>query len=311
MKITGELLKAERLKKNHTVLEVATSLKLSSRIINALESGTTEDLPAKTFIRGFVKSYAQFLKLDADLILKQFMEEMGSTQPLPKVPPPLASGVDNKPQSTKSAKNRPPTGVPTNLDINQDNKRKTIIYASLASLLLFVILLVNNIVDKYQKETVIDTIEMAQVQPLPPPINSMVADNSNSVLVTNTNEPPGDKQAATPISAESVPQPTTVSPAEAVAEIAITTSSPSDFEPSLGKPVELIVEAKKDVEFFYAKGNTKNFTRVKLSSKEVQVIRSPSGLHLKSDDGGALHLILNGVDKGQAAAGAKPVRLTF
>ena len=96
MKITGELLKAERIKKNYTVAEVANSLKLSSRIINSIESGDVNELPAKTFIRGFVKSYSQFLKLDSDLILRQFLEEMGSTQPLPKVPPPQATTSDNK-----------------------------------------------------------------------------------------------------------------------------------------------------------------------------------------------------------------------
>ena len=56
MKITGEILKTERLKKNYTVAEVANSLKLSSRIITSIESGSVEELPAKTFIRGFVKS---------------------------------------------------------------------------------------------------------------------------------------------------------------------------------------------------------------------------------------------------------------
>ena len=77
MKITGELLKAERVKKDISIADVAGSLKLSSRIITAIESGDIADLPAKTFIRGFVKSYAQFLKLDSDLILRQFLEEMG------------------------------------------------------------------------------------------------------------------------------------------------------------------------------------------------------------------------------------------
>ena len=74
MKITGELLKAERLKKNYSVAEVANSLKLSSRIVVSIEAGDIDELPAKTFIRGFVKSYAQFLKLDSDLILRQFLE---------------------------------------------------------------------------------------------------------------------------------------------------------------------------------------------------------------------------------------------
>lgn len=91
MKITGELLKTERIRQNLTVQDIAQALKLSSKIINALESGETEVLPAKTFIRGFVKSYAQYLKLDTTQVMNQFQEEMGSTHPLPKTPPPSSN----------------------------------------------------------------------------------------------------------------------------------------------------------------------------------------------------------------------------
>ena len=91
----------------------------------------------------------------------------------------------------------------------------------------------------------------------------------------------------------------------------LTVAQPPDFEPSQGKPVELIIEAKKDIEFFYAKGNTKNFVRVKLAPKQVQVIRSPTGLHLMAEDGSGFNLTLNGLDKGQASPNSKAVRLTF
>ena len=303
MKITGELLKTERLKKNYTVAEVASSLKLSSRIITSIESGAIDELPAKTFIRGFVKSYAQFLKLDADLILRQFLEEMGSTQPLPKVPPPQPM-MD--PAKAKSQKNRSAAKTPTNLDINQDSKKKTLIYSSVAAALLVVILVINNVITKYQKESVVEPV--AVVQPLLQTENVLAP-------ISSVNPAESDKAMS---SVTAVTSPTTDEPKteektaeNSISAMSITTSSPSDFEPSLGQPIELIVEAKKDAEFFYAKGNTKTFTRVKLANKEVQVIRSPAGLHLKAEDGSGLRLILNGVDKGQASAGNKPIRLTF
>lgn len=305
MKITGELLKAERIKKNYTVAEVANSLKLSSRIINSIESGDVNELPAKTFIRGFVKSYAQFLKLDSDLILRQFLEEMGSTQPLPKVPPPQATTSENKPQP----KDRSPRAVPTNLDINQDNKKKTLLYASFAAVLLIIILIVNSIVEKYQKEAVVDKTNVAQVQPLP-----TVTENILAPATTPTENGAVSSPAASTVAGATASAVASIAekpPEAVVSDITITTAAPNDFEPSAGQPVELIIEAKKEVEFFYAKGNTKNFTRVKLSPKEVQVIRSPTGLHLKAEDGSSLHLILNGIDKGQASSGGKPVRLTF
>lgn len=308
MKITGELLKAERIKQGISVLEVANSLKLSSRIITSLEAGDIQELPAKTFIRGFVKSYAQYLKLDADLILRQFLEEMGSTQPLPKVPPPQSTTSDGRPK--KSRTSITPTDPPKNISLNYDNTKKTILYISIASALLAIILIVNNVVEKYQKAAVVDKKDTEQVQPL------KSADN----VLAPIDLPPAVAPGLTSTNASAVP--IAVAPGStsdvrstgdkpSVSDINVVTSAPSDFEPSLGKPIELIVIAKKETEFFYAKGNTKNFVRVKLAPKEVQVIRSPSGLHLKTDDGSAVSLILNGVEKGQASSANKPIRLTF
>lgn len=311
MKITGELLKAERLKKNYSVAEVANSLKLSSRIVVSIEAGDIDELPAKTFIRGFVKSYAQFLKLDSDLILRQFLEEMGSTQPLPKVPPPQAMSADNKPRPPKSKST--PT-VPTNLDINQDSKKKTLIYASFAAVLLFVILAINNVVEKYQKESVVDGGQVAQVAQTSQVQPSMPTENAQAPLSSET-VPPTEKvdESSVPASSASadISKPTPTTPETKIPVTSVEAVQPTEFEPSQGKPVELIIEARKDIEFFYAKGNTKNFVRVKLAPKQVQVIRSPTGLHLMAEDGSGLNLILNGLDKGQASTKSKPVRLTF
>ena len=316
MKITGEILKAERLKQGVSVADVASSLKLSSRIITSIESGSIDELPAKTFIRGFVKSYAQYLKLDSDLILRQFLEEMGSTQPLPKTPPPQSNSLDSRP-----SKKRPDvdTSSPKNLSLNQDNAKKTLIYIGIASLLLVFILVTNNVVEKYQKESVVDKKQVLPVEPLKsvdnvlapidlPPTTSPLGTTASSSVPATSDLP--NAESATPVS---TPQnlDSKTSDKSSMSELNVVTTAPSDFEPSLGKPVELIVIAKKDAEFFYAKGNTKNFVRVKLAPKEVQIIRSTAGLHLKTEDGSALSLILNGVEKGQASSANKPIRLTF
>ncbi len=306
MKITGEILKAERLKQGISVADVASSLKLSSRIINSIESGAINELPAKTFIRGFVKSYAQYLKLDGDLLLRQFLEEMGSTQPLPKTPPPQTNSLDSRPTKKRPEVN---TSSPKNLSLNQDNTKKTLIYIGIASLLLIFIVVTNNIVEKYQKESVVDKKQVLPAEPLKSADNVLAPiDLPASNLPVTTAVPPTENTP--PVS---MPQNSEVKAAEksSVSDLNVVTTAPADFEPSLGKPVELIVIAKKETEFFYAKGNTKSFVRVKLAPKEVQVIRSTAGLHLKTEDGSALSLILNGVEKGQASSASKPIRLTF
>lgn len=81
MKKTGQLLKEARESKGISLQEVSIHLKINSRILRSLEEGDKDQLPAKTFLRGFVQSYAQFLKLDGAEILEMFQAEMGTTHP--------------------------------------------------------------------------------------------------------------------------------------------------------------------------------------------------------------------------------------
>ncbi|MCL2344738.1 MAG: helix-turn-helix domain-containing protein [Desulfobulbus sp.] len=61
----GEQLAAGRLAQGLTVADVAQTLKLGARQVEALESGNWRALPGNTFIRGFVRNYARLLGLDA------------------------------------------------------------------------------------------------------------------------------------------------------------------------------------------------------------------------------------------------------
>lgn len=314
MKITGELLKAERIKKNLSVADVAGTLKLSSKIISSIESGDIDELPAKTFIRGFVKSYAQFLKLDDELILRQFQEEMGSTQPLPKNPPPTPHQGEEDHISQKKPKTQMSAAV-ASLDLEKDNRKKTIIYVSIAFSLLLVILIINSTIEKYQKETIIDKTKIEQIQPLSPaqtteasasataPVETANQTASNAPVETVAEK----KEAALLITQAADPK----NLKKAEPEALNSSSTPEDFDPSPNKPVEIIIEAKKEVELFYAKGNSKNFIRIKLAPKEIQIIRSQVGIYLKAQDGSLFNITLNGVEKGAAANSSKPVKLTF
>ncbi len=79
MKITGQILKENRERKNITLSEVSLSTKITIKTLVAIEDGNPDNLPPKTFLRGFVRSYAQYLGLDVEEILRTFQEEMGST----------------------------------------------------------------------------------------------------------------------------------------------------------------------------------------------------------------------------------------
>lgn len=79
MKITGQILKENRERKRMTIAEVSLATKITTKTIAAMEEGVADNLPPKTFLRGFVRSYALYLGLDVDEILRTFHEEMGST----------------------------------------------------------------------------------------------------------------------------------------------------------------------------------------------------------------------------------------
>src|SRR5690606_1331875 len=76
----GDLLKSEREKRNLSLHEIGMSLKINPKILKAIEDGDQAGLPAKTFLRGFVKSYAQYLRLDVNQALQMFQEEYGTTR---------------------------------------------------------------------------------------------------------------------------------------------------------------------------------------------------------------------------------------
>lgn len=62
----GQTLKEERERKGLTVTAVMEATKISRTSIEALEAGNRSNLPHPVYAKGFVKSYARFLGLDAD-----------------------------------------------------------------------------------------------------------------------------------------------------------------------------------------------------------------------------------------------------
>ena len=66
---TGDTLRRARVAQGLSVAEVANSLKLNPRQIEALESGRFDQLPGYAFTRGFLRNYARLLKVDAAPLL--------------------------------------------------------------------------------------------------------------------------------------------------------------------------------------------------------------------------------------------------
>jgi cytoskeleton protein RodZ len=65
----GDTLRRTREAQGMSISEVASSLKLNARQIEALESGRFDLLPGFAFTRGFLRNYARLLKIDAAPLL--------------------------------------------------------------------------------------------------------------------------------------------------------------------------------------------------------------------------------------------------
>jgi len=92
----GSLLRAAREAAQLTQDDLAQAIKFSPRQIAALEADDYAALPGATIVRGFVRSYARHLKLDADALLSQ-LDAALPTQPV-DVRPPENMGIASEPR---------------------------------------------------------------------------------------------------------------------------------------------------------------------------------------------------------------------
>lgn len=74
----GTALKAARERAGMSLGEVADRLKLSIRQLEAIEHDDFQQLPGATFVRGFVRNYARFLRLDPEPLMVRLEQHFPS-----------------------------------------------------------------------------------------------------------------------------------------------------------------------------------------------------------------------------------------
>lgn len=68
----GAALKQERNRKGLSLAEMAQSLKITERYVQALEENAFDDLPQLAFVRGYIRNYARLLEMDAEAVIQGF-----------------------------------------------------------------------------------------------------------------------------------------------------------------------------------------------------------------------------------------------
>lgn len=208
MKKTGAILKKTREEKGLSLHEIGLSLKINSKILRAIEEGDEKNLPAKTFLRGFVQSYSNYLHIDTQMVLQSFYEEMGSTTPQPFIrdtdkkeddaessevttPPSVGAPVEIKkeeepvpvkvekleaeviPMRQESAPSQKVEALPS---MNDNRLKKSLGWLSVAVILVVSIGFTKKMIDKYSKEAEVPSAEVAQTMEGATPVISESVD---------------------------------------------------------------------------------------------------------------------------------------
>ena len=79
MHTVGDSLRDARTAANLGVSEVASKLNLTISAVESLEANQFERLPGNTFARGYIRSYAKILGLDANQLARTFDQQVGSS----------------------------------------------------------------------------------------------------------------------------------------------------------------------------------------------------------------------------------------
>lgn len=73
----GEKLAKKRISLGLDSKDVEKAIRVRAKHIEAIENGRYDSLPPDVYVRGFIRSYASFLKLDPDKVMKLYERERG------------------------------------------------------------------------------------------------------------------------------------------------------------------------------------------------------------------------------------------
>jgi cytoskeleton protein RodZ len=90
----GNSLREARLRQGIDLPRVETDTKIRSKYLRALEEEKFAVLPAETYVKGFLRAYAEYLGLDGQLYVDEFNSRFARVEE----PPPAASAARTRPR---------------------------------------------------------------------------------------------------------------------------------------------------------------------------------------------------------------------
>ncbi len=74
--MVGNILRAAREESGLSLKDIEKETSIRAQYIEAIEKGERDILPSEVYVKGFIRNYATFLKLDADALVRQYNEEL-------------------------------------------------------------------------------------------------------------------------------------------------------------------------------------------------------------------------------------------
>lgn len=332
MKTTGPLLKSRREELGMTLAEVSLATKITVRMLRAMEEGDTDKLPALTFLRGFVRTYASHLKMDPEKVLRAFNDDFAPP------PTPVSSPATSATITPLEAPRPEPKVVSTDSDLLNEGTsiRQRAGWALGILALIGMIVFIGSLIEKYERE--------AQLEPTPP-VTSLPSPEPEPVepekeKVAAPEPSPAPAPAPTPAPAPSpAPAPAAAPTVSATPPPAASATPPSTAAAATPKPAappavatpppppkespkptdnvqvsatpqrqEVILEAldKVDISVKMPSGEMKKFS---LAPDQVHTVRAVGPLSIDLSDGGVVNVIHNGKELGVLGDLGRPKKI--
>jgi cytoskeletal protein RodZ len=80
----GDKLTKKRITLGYSIKDVEKAIHIRSKCIEAIENGRYDKLPPDVYVKGFIRSYAQYLNLDPVKVLKLYQKEKGLAESIKK-----------------------------------------------------------------------------------------------------------------------------------------------------------------------------------------------------------------------------------
>jgi cytoskeleton protein RodZ len=121
----GNTLREARLRRGLDVLECEAETKIRAKYLRAMEEEKFDLMPSPTYVRGFLRAYAEFLDLDGQLVLDEYesrFETYDTSEDRPRPqraagPPPRGASRSRRPAPTSPRGIRPPRRRRTELHL--------------------------------------------------------------------------------------------------------------------------------------------------------------------------------------------------